>query len=320
MRSRTVLQALACCSLAIAGCSSAPATPTEAAVTATRQAAREGYATHRGARLYYRSIGSGEPIFILHGGPGLDQTYLQPQMDQLAQYFNLVYIDQRLCGKSDVDVPPETITFETFVGDIDAVRAELGFERINLLGHSWGGLVAMHYAIAHPDRLDSLILANSVAARADLWQQENQILSERLTAEDTAERERIVSSEGFKAEDPESFADLLRLGFRRQLYDPSRIDELTLTLPPDFRERSEKFGAIAPALADFDLTEQLRAFTRPTLIVYGDAEASAGVSGPHLANTFPDARLTVLGRSGHFPYIENDAAFFATVREFVNES
>jgi proline iminopeptidase len=281
---------------------------------------REGYAENRGARLYYRSIGRGEPIFVLHGGPGLDHTYLLPQMDELAQYFKLVYLDQRLCGKSDADVEPETINFETFVEDIDAVRAELGLNKIHLLGHSWGGLVAMHYAIAHPERLQSLILSNSVAARADLWQEENQLLSERLTPEDQAEREAIVASAAFKAEDPAAFADLFRLGFRRQLHEPERVGEITLTLPADFRARSMKFGAIAPQLADYDLTEQLREFNRPTLIVYGDAEASAGISGPHLATTIPGAKLTVLGRSGHFPYIENAEAFFATVREFINES
>jgi proline iminopeptidase len=281
---------------------------------------REGYAENRGARLYYRSIGRGEPIFILHGGPGLDHTYLLPQMDRLAEYFNLVYLDQRLCGKSDADVEPETITFETFVEDIDAVRTELGFERIHLMGHSWGGLVAMHYAIAHPQRLESLILSNSIAARADLSQRENQLLAERLTPEDMADRERIIDSAAFKAERPEAFADLFRLGFRKQLHDPSRVDELSLTFPEDFRARTMAFSALAPAMAEYDLTEQLRELTLPTLIVYGDAEASAEISGPHLANTFPAAKLTVLGRSGHFPYIENAEAFFATVREFVNES
>jgi proline iminopeptidase len=107
--------------------------------------------------LFLREVGAGRPILVLHGGPDFDHTYLRPELDVLAGSFRLVFYDQRGRGRSgngDVSLVSE-------LADADAVRAEAGAERVAVLGHSWGGLLAAEYAVRHPERVSHLILLNT---------------------------------------------------------------------------------------------------------------------------------------------------------------
>ena len=96
--------------------------------------------------------GSGEPAIVIHGGPLLDHGYLQPYLAPLGDELELIFYDQRLSGRSDGVVDSASVRLDTFVDDIEALREALGLERVHLIAHSWGGLLAMKYATAHPDR------------------------------------------------------------------------------------------------------------------------------------------------------------------------
>ena len=116
---------------------------------------------HSGRELLFtRDIGDGTPIVVVHGGPDFDHEYLLPDMDRLADRFHLVYYDQRGRGRSFTGRQPD-VTMETEVGDLDRVREQFGSESIVVIGHSWGGLLAMEYAIRHPQRVSHLILMNT---------------------------------------------------------------------------------------------------------------------------------------------------------------
>jgi proline iminopeptidase len=126
----------------------------------------EGHVPVDGARLYYRTVGQGPPIVVLHGGPDFDHYYLLPELDRLAETFQLVYYDQRGRGRSAEGVAPDDVGIESEVADLDGVRRHFGFYTIAVLGHSWGGLLAMEYASRHPGRVSHLILMNSAPASA----------------------------------------------------------------------------------------------------------------------------------------------------------
>ncbi|MGH8630577.1 MAG: alpha/beta fold hydrolase, partial [Burkholderiales bacterium] len=99
-----------------------------------------------GVRLYTRWVGDGPPIVVLHGGPGAHHDYLLPQYDRLARRRALLYYDQRGGGKSPV--PREApVGWREHVADLDALRAHGNLERLTLLGYSWGGLLAVLYAL-----------------------------------------------------------------------------------------------------------------------------------------------------------------------------
>ena len=128
---------------------------------------REGYVPVEGASAVFRDIGQGPPIIVLHGGPSFDHNYLLPDMDRLVDAFRLIYYDQRGRGKSAENVQPAEVSLQSEMDDLEGVRAYFQLESVALLGHSWGGLLAMEYALRHPERVSHLILLNTAPASHD---------------------------------------------------------------------------------------------------------------------------------------------------------
>ncbi|UCG87186.1 MAG: alpha/beta fold hydrolase [Gemmatimonadota bacterium] len=286
----------------------------------SERASEEGLRLINSTELYVKRIGSGEPIVVVHGGPMLDHGYLLPHLQPLAQSYQLTFFDQRLSGRSAPQVDSASVRIATFVEDIEQLRLSLGLERIHLMGHSWGGLLAMHYAIKYPQSLRSLILLNSMSASSAIWQEEERVLARQITAADSIERETIRETDAYARRDPEAIARLLRLSFRLQFRDTSRVNDLRLYVPADYAERSRQFGYMMVDLADFDLHDQLTAVTVPTLTLYGSHEPAAQLSGPLLHQQLPNSELVILDEAGHFPFIEQPEAFFDAVSGFLDRA
>jgi proline iminopeptidase len=113
-----------------------------------------------GTELFYVEVGEGLPCLVMHGGPGFDHTCLHPWLDPLAEDMHLVYYDHRGHGRSGRP-PVETLTYQQLCSDADALREHLGFEKIAVLGYSFGGGVALEYALRYPERLSRLILLDT---------------------------------------------------------------------------------------------------------------------------------------------------------------
>src|SRR5580658_8994048 len=110
--------------------------------------------------------GSGSPLVTLHGGPGMDHTYFRPWLDPLGEVRQVVYYDMLGSGRSARDVNLGQ-GMDAWVAEVDAMRAFLGHERIDLFGHSFGSFVALKYALAHPERVSSLVLCSAAAVLDD---------------------------------------------------------------------------------------------------------------------------------------------------------
>ena len=138
-------------------------------------ASQQGFISVPGEQLYYQQFVSKKkdvPIIVLHGGPGMDQSYLLPQVLELAKDNEVIFYDQRGSGKSsEQPLDPSQINMKRFVQDLEAVRKYFGYGKIILLGHSWGGLLAAEYAIAYPQHVDALILLNSVPLISEGFQE-----------------------------------------------------------------------------------------------------------------------------------------------------
>jgi proline iminopeptidase len=126
------------------------------------QAAGEGSVQREGFTLHYRTIGSGVPLLLLSGGPGFEVDYMSGIAQELGSSYKCILLEQRGTGQSRPPNPTSAqMTVKLFVEDVEAVRASLKIDRLTILGHSWGGMLAMAYAVAHPDRVESLILVDS---------------------------------------------------------------------------------------------------------------------------------------------------------------
>jgi proline iminopeptidase len=273
-----------------------------------------------GTELFVTRLGEGEPIVVVHGGPMLEHGYLLPHLEPLAETHELILYDQRLSGRSAPEVDSASVRLQTYVDDIEGLRTTLGLGRITLMGHSWGGLLAMKYAIRYGDNLESLILLNPMSPSSALWQQEEQALAELVTDADRAEMQTIRQTEAFAQRRPEAIAELLRTSFKAQFYDRSLINELRVYVPDDYASRSAQFGYMMADLADFDLLDALTGVDVTTLIIYGAAEPAAEIGGPVLDERLPNSELVVIENSGHFPFIEQPDTLFATVLDFLNRN
>jgi proline iminopeptidase len=125
----------------------------------------EGFVDANGVLIYWKSIGSGAPLFVVHGGPGASHDYFLPHLVPLARTNRLIFIDERGSGRSERLENAKLYTVENMVEDIEAVRRALALEKIALLGHSFGGVLAQSYALRYPENLSSLILCSSGPTR-----------------------------------------------------------------------------------------------------------------------------------------------------------
>lgn len=274
-------------------------------------AASEGYIPAGSTELYYREIGQGQPIIALHGGPDFDHLYLLPDLDRLADSFRLIYYDQRGRGRSAANVQSEDVTLQSDVDDLDSLRAHLQLDVVALLGHSWGGLLAMEYALRHSDRVSHLILMNSAPASRDdhlLMRQERL----KTAASDMEELKRRAASAGYREGDPDAVAEYYRVHFRSALKRREHHERLLQSLRASFtREGILKARAIEERLMDetwrvsgYDLLPELRRLEIPTLVLHGEVDFVPLVCAAHIAGSIPGARLVLLENCGHFTYLE----------------
>jgi len=274
--------------------------------------------TVNGTELFVRRVGAGDPILVVHGGPVMEHGYLLPWLEPLAETHELVFFDQRLSGRSAGVVDSASVRLDTLVADMEALREKLGYPRINLLAHSWGGLLALRYAILHPDRVESLVLVSPMAASATLWQEEEAALAARITPEHQEETARLRAAPGLADGDTAAIAALLRHSFRTQFHDPARAAGLELYVPGDYLDRSRQFGFMMGDLSSFDFHPELGRIDAPVLLVYGEDEPGSELGGRALEAGLPDVTLVRIPRAGHFAFMEEPEAFLAAVRSFLD--
>jgi proline iminopeptidase len=284
--------------------------------SAEAQRARQGLVSMENARLFYEVIGEGEPIIVVHGGPGLDHTYLQPGLDALATRHTLVYYDQRGTGRSGASLDSETINIDTFVEDIEALRQTLGFERVSVLGHSFGSLIAMEYAFRHPETVRALILMNPVEPGTRYRTRTGERQRARQTAEDREELSELTQSEAFQARDAATLSQIYRIAFRQVLKDRDRVAELELDLQNSTARNGQDVAALlGGSLGEVEWWERIPEILSPTLILHGRYDAPPVDMSRELAETFPVGMLEVLD-SGHFPYMEDREGLLSAVSGF----
>jgi proline iminopeptidase len=290
-----------------------------------RATVRESRIDVGGAELYAREVGKGPVIIVLHGGPDFDQSYLLPEMDRLSDSYRLIYYDQRGRGKSASNVRPEDVTLASDIVDLEKVRLYFHLESVTLLGHSWGTVIALEYALKYPERVSHLILMNpGPASREDYLQLRKDWLEKRPEA--MAQRKAISETTAYKEGDPEAVTAYYQIHFKPALARPEDYEKLIARMHADFtKEGVLKARAVEDRLMqdtwakpDFDLLPHLKALKIPTLVLSGDHEFIPAATAEHIAQVIPNARLVILKDCGHFTFMECPAethgqidAFFA---------
>jgi proline iminopeptidase len=279
---------------------------------------RDGFLDVNGTRIYYKVLGRGEPIVALHGGPGFDHRQFLPFIDELAAHHEVILFDQRGTGLSSGPVDSASITIDNFIGDIEEVRIAFGIERMNLLGHSWGGVLAMHYAVRYPERLRSLILC-STTPWVDGFDAMRAEIEQRRTPEDAKELAEIGASPAFEANDPEAVERFWRVYFRPYFPDPSMVSRMDLRFTKNTLENSSAVaGYILRSVGAFDLRRSLRSVRVPTLILHGDSDPLPLEYAEQIHESIPGSELVVLRHSGHWIFVDATERFTESIEDFLS--
>jgi proline iminopeptidase len=266
------------------------------------------------ARLYYHTTGQGHPIVVLHGGPDFDHTYLLPDLDRLLfPSFHLIFYDQRGRGRSADNVQPEDVTIQSEVEDLERLRSHLNLDSFVLLGHSWGTLLALEYAIRHPHRVSHLILLNTAPVSHDDFLFLRQELPKKRAPGDIEMMQAIAATPGYKAGDPDTVARYYRIHYSPTIRQPELLDRLIAALRASFTpEGVLKARAIEDRLmeqiwfrSDYDLLPALQHLAIPTLVLHGDYDFIPSECAAHIAQSIPNARFVTLPNCGHFSYLEH---------------
>jgi proline iminopeptidase len=304
------------------------------APAATKYAIEEGFVDANGLLLYYKTIGQGQPLVILHGGPGASHDYFLPYLLPLARTNKLVFLDERGSGKSGKLEDPAGYTVENMVEDVEAIRTTLGLGKINLLGHSYGGVLAQAYALKYQGNLNHLLLCSTFHSTAKM----NAIFQKQLAAMPAATRDKIRELEKAglfgKGKDFEKNRypnDYMQLawgeGYFPYLYgkhpdpnfDPATMGNTAWDL---YREMWGSHGefVIDGNLKSVEYGERLKTLRVPALMLVGDHDECDPSLSREMNSLIPGSKLAIMPQSGHMTFVDQPALFVRTVDEFLHRS
>jgi pimeloyl-ACP methyl ester carboxylesterase len=280
----------------------------------------EELTTADGRTLAYRRVGSGSTLVCHGGGPGFSALYLG-DLGGLDRHLELVLLDPRGTGRSDRPDDPRAYAIQDYVDDLEELRRHLRVERINLLGHSHGGIVAMAYAANHPDRLERLILASTLAR----WAPEQEAAMEEWIDSHADEPWYADAKAALDAEQAGEFTtdgEMSDLAFREFPFYFSRYGDgeraylETLRADPSNADALRFFNQeIFPT---FDLCSELEKITAPTLVIAGDDDFITGPpSAAEIEQGLADVSKVIIPACGHFLFVEAPAAFDEAVVSFL---
>jgi proline iminopeptidase len=270
----------------------------------------------RDVSLFVEVVGRGYPLLLMHGGPGADHWSLQA-FRRCADRFTLVLYDHRCNGRSS-GAPVTSMTWENLTADADALRQKLGFERWAVLGHSFGGKVALEYALRYPASVSHLVLLDT--GGDSRWAQENAplLLAERGYSPRTVKLARRFLNG--QIEPKEFFPSLLRLG---KAYDPhlSLLQLARGMIQGEWRSKMRPEALIFAAphlLKGWTVMDRLGEISVPTLVMAGrDDFIFPPEHQVELAAGIPNARLRIIERAGHNPHSERAADVMNALMEFI---
>ena len=279
--------------------------------------------TADGRTLTYRKLGHG-PLLVCHpGGPGFSSTYFG-DLAALWEQFTLIMLNPRGTGGSSRPRDRHAYAIDDYVSDLEELRVHLGLEKMLLLGHSHGGMVAMSYAATHPDRVRRLVLASTLPRFAAEQERAMQAGMERRSNQpwypDAVEA--LEQEQAGKFSTDEEMADLVfrELPLYFAHFGPAEAGYLdTLKTEALNADTLKLFNN--EILNTFDLRPNLGSITAPTLVVTGDEDFICGpLCADEICAGVKGAREVIVSDAGHMLFIEQPQAFHDEVADFLTPS
>jgi proline iminopeptidase len=280
---------------------------------------KEGFIQVNGVELYYKDMGAGQPIVVVHGGPGLDARYLHPSLDPLSKKYRLISYDQRGAGRSKGTLDTLMLTADQYVEDIEGLRQSLGLKKIHLMGHSFGGLLALMYASKYPEHVKSLILIGSGAKgdTSSTASKQGKTVEERTTQADKDTVAKMITVGYFNTFEGRS--KLFPILWKPYVYDKEKISLISTSINDSFSFVNKYVGGSFKNSSLWEnLDKKLALLHIPTLIIHGDFDPVPLSAAETNHQILKGSRLVIFQNCGHFPFIEQQEMFIKAVDGFLH--
>lgn len=275
------------------------------------------WAVINGKKLKYHVAGCGPVCIVQPGGPGMEWTYMR--MPEVEKFLTLVYLQPVGSGDSDRLKNPADYTKRRFAEDIEGLRQFLGLEKIHLMGHSHGGMVAQFYAIDHSGKLNGLILHSTTPTTGKEWFEDVGMNMKWFEKEPWFQTAAKTFADAPKMETDDEYAEGWKKVIGLYLYDYGSMKDKYDMMLRSMRFAVAPFQGYIAEMANYDMRERLKDIKTPSLVISGRKDFVFSVKfAEAIRDGIPSARLVILEKSGHLGHIEEPKAFAEAVAEFVS--
>jgi len=288
---------------------------------------KEGFVSFRGYKVWYSVVGEREqigrlPLLCLHGGPGAPHDYLEPLGAMAKTGRRVVFYDQLGSGNSDHPHKPEMWTVELFVEEVGVVRRALGLEHVHLLGQSWGGMLAMEYALTKPSGLASLILADSPASMQQ-WVNETNRLRSELPPE---VQQTLLKHEEAGTTGDSEYQEAALVFYRRHLCRLDPWPECLQRAYAKLGQNPEVYNTmngpsefhVTGTLKDWNVVDRLGEISVPTLILSGRYDEATPAVIETVHRGIHGSEWVIFENSSHMPHLEETERFMRVLTDFLS--
>ena len=282
--------------------------------------------------LYVQDIGECPALVLLNGGPGNSLHAFHPEFMRAAEFARVIFYDRRGQGQSDWQ-PGAAYTVAQAVADLDSLRESLGLDDWTLVGHSWGGFLALAYAIQHVDRTHGVVLIDALTQMSAPDASDNEYAFEFMSEEERRRTREIYSAGGHVVASHSGMLDLASLqervfnaylngDWRRQYYHKPSIQQMARIALYDWVHDKDYHSKMARDTQTYDLTGKFLESEIPVLALEGRWSPVWGAWKSNriaaMTEAFPSGKVVVFEHSAHFPFKAEPQKFFRELQDFVD--
>ena len=282
------------------------------------QGQKDGFAESNGVKIYYRTFGTGIPVLIINGGPGLNSDGFVDLAKSLSSHNQTIVYDQRGTGKSAMlKIDASTITMQLMIDDMECLRKQLKIERWIILGHSFGGMLASYYATIHPDRIISMILSSSGGIDLELLSYVSKNINAKLTSQQLDSSnywsQKIANGDTSYLARWQRAKALANAYVYDKKYAPAIAERLThsnLYINDLVWRDMQKIN--------FNCASKLLNFTSPVLIIQGKQDIIEERTSQKANKILKNSRLVILDHCVHYGWLDSRDAYLSEVEKFIS--
>ncbi len=273
-----------------------------------------------GTELFCKAIGEGEPLVIVHGGPGLAHDYLFEPFKQLADNYTLIFYDQRGSGRSAELKLNDSVCMNNLVGDLEEIRKEFNINKMNLVGQSWGALISIEYCVKYPDYVSKLLLLEPAPGSTEYLAEFQKTIMQRLSQWDKERIAELANNPALKY-NPLLFSEFMNLRYKGYSTDTTFITKMHMNYFDSLKviKFFASSAAFGPYLINFNLYDDMKSINCPTLIIHGEFDPIPNNAIVRMGSAIKNSELHIIKGSGHFVHIEKPDEYFGMIRTFLAE-